>query len=521
MKLKSYLWSLLLLVACSAAVVGCSDDDDVVTPPTPEVPNPELTVNPLTVDATAEGGEFTLNVEVKNSTAAVVEALTENEWIKDVKVEAAGKQEGILNSVVTFTVEANAGEQAREGEVKVSYKDAKEVKVAVKQAAAAAPEVPGVDFTMRGVPGNAKGEEPDLYVTFFLKAPKVETFRYLALPADEMKENRDAGFSYAEILYSFGNDLAEHELPLLENMKVGEGLTFELMGEPNLSISFIGQVVDAEGNRRTICHDYTFGSGKESVENSNEVDTVEADKAGDTAVPTVTIDGWVGTENHEHGRTHLTFTFKSDVARKIRYALLNTLSLEEYLTQVDLDRIMADFGLKLAPKMIKEVVNTTGITIPCEELAPGTSYTFLVLAENGKGRVIEKMELMTEAGGENMGPKVEVDSWQGNAEGKNQDINVTFHMQCSEAVSMKYRAGNTTDVENVLTAFTIEQLCDMMGTVLDEERLVLLRSGEGLNLVFGNADFPIKADQTLIYSVRNEAGDLTTGRADQAFVKPE
>ncbi len=508
MKVKAYLWSLLVLMAGSIAFVGCSDDDEVVNP-TPNAP--KLTVNPVTVEATAEGGEFTLNFKVENPTGAKVEAVAEAEWIGNVAVKDA-------EGVISFSVAANETETGREAALKVSYKGAEEVKVAVKQAAATAPEVQGADFTMRGVAGDVKGEDPDVYVTFFLKAPKVETFRYLALPAEEVKENLTAGFSLADIMYSLGNDLAEHELPLVEEMKKGVEAPFTLMGEPNLAISFIGQVVEADGTRRTICHDYTFGGAKESKENGNEADTVEADKEGDTVAPTATIDGWVGNENHEHGRTHLTFNFKSDVAKKVRYALLSTLDLEDYLTKVDIDRIMVDFGLKIAPKMIKEEINTeAGITIPCVELAPGTSYTFLVLAENGMGKVIEKMELMTEAGGENMGPKVEVESWQGDAEGANKNIKVTFHLQSSTAVSMKYRAGNTTDVEQVLNQFSIEQLCDMMGTVLDEERLVLLRSGQGLDLVFGTADFPIKANQTLIYAVRNEAGDLTTGRADQAF----
>ncbi len=507
MKVKAYLWSFLLLMAGSIAFVGCSDDDEVN--PAPNAP--KLTVNPVMVDATAEGGEFTLNFKVENPTGAKVEAATEAEWIENVTVKDA-------EGVISFSVAANETENGREATLKVNYKGAEEVKVAVKQAAAAAPEVQGPEFTVRGVAGDIDGAEPEVYVTFFMKAPKVETFRYLALPAEEVKENLAAGFSLTQIMYSLGNDLAEHEMPLLEKLKTGEEAAFTLMGEPNLAISFIAQVVEADGARRTICHDYTFGGEKESKESGNEVDTVEADKEGDTVAPTVTIDGWVGNENHENGRTHLTFTFKSDVAKKVRYALLSSLDLEDYLTKVDIDRIMADFGLKIAPKMIKEEINTeAGITIPCVELAPGTSYTFLAMAENGAGKVIERKELMTEAGGENMGPKVEVESWQGDAEGANQNMKVTFHLQSSTVVSMKYRAGNTTDVNNVLNQFSIEQLCDMMGTVLDEERLGMLRSGEGLYLVFGTPDFPIKADQTLIYSVRNEAGDLTTGRADQPF----
>ena len=119
---KFYLFALLMSF-CSFGLVGCDDDDEVVAP-LPEVEAPIIKLDPARIDATAEGGEFSLNVTVENPIEGA-ELKVENtaEWIEVVAAEGKISVKVAENTAV-----------AREAELKVAYPEAETVSVAVKQA---------------------------------------------------------------------------------------------------------------------------------------------------------------------------------------------------------------------------------------------------------------------------------------------------------------------------------------------------------------------------------------------------
>ncbi len=149
MKLKSYLWSLLTVVALSFATTSCSDDDDPAPAPAPKGA-PVITLNPASQEVAAEGGDFTFAFTVKNATDAKATAKADAAWVKNVTVK---------DTQVAFTVEANEGE-ARKAVITVSYKGAKDAEFALSQAGKGGepqPEGPAAD-------GKVKELTPEQFV---------------------------------------------------------------------------------------------------------------------------------------------------------------------------------------------------------------------------------------------------------------------------------------------------------------------------------------------------------------------
>ncbi len=168
MKLKSFFWSFLTVLALSTAAVGCDDDDTIVTPkpepkPEPGVDAPVLVLSSSALDVAAEGGEQVLTFKIENP-------------VKDQKAEAKSNAQWFQLTVETndadgrivLSVDKNEGE-AREAEVTVTYLDAAEVKFTVRQAAAVAPEAPVLTLSTATVEVAAAGGEQS--VTFTIKNP--------------------------------------------------------------------------------------------------------------------------------------------------------------------------------------------------------------------------------------------------------------------------------------------------------------------------------------------------------------
>ena len=133
MKLRNLFY---LLLAMPLLAVGCTKTDEVKPEPQPEPqPNqPKLTlVSDAVMDFAAEGGEGVIEYTLENAVEGTTLAATcEAQWVADVTV----------GETVTFTVEANEVEEARETSVVVAYGELSFV-VTVKQAAyKAAPVTP-------------------------------------------------------------------------------------------------------------------------------------------------------------------------------------------------------------------------------------------------------------------------------------------------------------------------------------------------------------------------------------------
>ncbi len=188
MKLKSYLWSLLTVVALSFATTSCSDDDDPA--PAPEGA-PVITLNPASQEVAAKGGDFTFAFTVKNATDAKATAKADAAWVKNVTVKE--KQ-------VAFTVEANEGE-ARKAVITVSYKGAKDAEFALSQAGKGGepqPEGPAAD-------GKVKELTPEQFVKWIYDVKN-----------DAKKENFLGNLP--AVIDFYGPGCGEHLVPIFDHM---------------------------------------------------------------------------------------------------------------------------------------------------------------------------------------------------------------------------------------------------------------------------------------------------------------
>ena len=372
------------------------------------------------------------------------------------------------------------------------------------------PEAPAdaPQFELRAAKGDSKGEAAESFYTIFFKAQTCVAFYDIALPAAEVDEMIQKGFTLPQIIYCLGNkELDDFCTPLREGKEVAieyGGLT---AGE---KYSFLAQVVDANGARVTRRLDFVVNG--ESNLNGVAYDRVGDNIDGATSVPTVEIEGWLGDEQKANPAHNMTFVVKSANALKVRYALFTKADYDDFLSKVPQEQLMTDLGSKLSPVLVKDQMNTSeGWGISYSELPGGTTFVFVIWASNGAGDTFETMSMMTEASGE--GPAVEIEGWPGDIVGEYQDSKATIHVICREAASMKYSCGPKKDIDGLLNSgtWTIEMLLDTpgLGNVLSEERMQNLRSPEGEYFVYG-----AKVDQTFLYSIRNEGGDVTLGRYD-------
>ncbi len=137
MKLKTFFWSFLTVLALSTAAVGCDDDDPEPTTNPGGDKAPVLALSSSALDVAAEGGEQALTFKIENAVEnQKVSAASEAKWFT-LTVETNGAEGRIV-----LQVEKNEGE-AREAEVTVTYEGAKDAKFTVRQAAAEAPAPSG------------------------------------------------------------------------------------------------------------------------------------------------------------------------------------------------------------------------------------------------------------------------------------------------------------------------------------------------------------------------------------------
>ena len=127
-----------LLAICALSFVACKPDTDT---PEPAAKTPVVTLDKQSVEAPAEGGEFTVNYTIENAVEGVALSVVEDvEWISD-----ATANEG----VISFVVAANELEEARNATLNVEYNGAETRTIEVAQAAmAVAPKPELATFTL-------------------------------------------------------------------------------------------------------------------------------------------------------------------------------------------------------------------------------------------------------------------------------------------------------------------------------------------------------------------------------------
>ena len=101
------------------------------TPVSPDAP--VLSIEKSTVEASVEGGSYSVAYSVENAVEGVEPvATTDAQWIKELKAEAG---------TISFVVVANEEFEPREAKVTVAYEGAKSVEFSVKQVARTRPEL--------------------------------------------------------------------------------------------------------------------------------------------------------------------------------------------------------------------------------------------------------------------------------------------------------------------------------------------------------------------------------------------
>ena len=101
------------------------------TPVSPDAP--VLSIEKSSVEASVEGGSYSVAYSVENAVEGVEPvATTEAEWVTELKAEAGA---------ISFVVEANEEFEPREAKVTVAYEGAKSVEFSVKQVALTRPEL--------------------------------------------------------------------------------------------------------------------------------------------------------------------------------------------------------------------------------------------------------------------------------------------------------------------------------------------------------------------------------------------
>ena len=127
-----------LLAICALSFVACKPDTET---PEPAAKTPVVTLDKQSVEAPAEGGEFTVNYTIENAVEGVALSVVEDvEWISDVTAN---------EGVISFVVAANEFEEARNTTLNVEYQGAEARVIEVAQAAkAAAPKPELATFTL-------------------------------------------------------------------------------------------------------------------------------------------------------------------------------------------------------------------------------------------------------------------------------------------------------------------------------------------------------------------------------------
>lgn len=156
-----------LLAICALTLVGCNDTPE----PEPIVKAPVVTLDKESVEASAEGGKFTVNYTIENPVEGVTLEVTEGvEWISDVAV---------ADDAISFVVAANDLEEAREATLYIEYAGAEARTIAVAQAAKdKEPEMPTIALEVSDITWNnaAISVTPSADVEYILGVMTKEAF---------------------------------------------------------------------------------------------------------------------------------------------------------------------------------------------------------------------------------------------------------------------------------------------------------------------------------------------------------
>ena len=404
MKLKFYLWSLLTMFAVSMAAVGCSDsDDDVVTPTEPDRLTFELSVNNVTANSAdlkvvpSNNDRYyaaclpTEDIQGLGEDAVVAQIMS---GVKDADL-MSGTQEikaSNLKALTSYSLVAFGYENG-----KATTKIKKE-KFMTKQAEDTDPEQGEGPEVKVSAAYDAENDEC-VFTTQCLSQDAVSA-RWLAMPAGIMDEEIASGRGDLDSFFAKdGKDFEESMIGLMND----EGAVVRMGSEAGVKkgekMAFVARVKNEQGMTEQRA-DVVYGE-----ENVNP--DPQPDQPTDGA-PEVTL---FGKFNDKTATIDFTMTCVSKNAEKCGYFATPAEALERELkngkTIEEFVQMWGGFN-PMDPSDLASI-NSEGLTIAMgvtEGIKAGMVGTFLLQAENAKGKTLKRADAQLENTIPNAGPDV-------------------------------------------------------------------------------------------------------------------
>ena len=393
MKLKSYLWSLVTLIACSVIATSCSDDDDdIVTPePQPEVEAPMLKLATTAGEIAAEGGAHSFTFAVENPTDAKAEATTDAAWIEQLAVK---ESRVAFDGTVTFTATANDSEEAREAQIIVKYTGAKDVTYTItQQGKAVEPEPqPEPDFTKEdGKINNLTAAAFRHFVWDYEANPNAFTFK------GDKPAIVDVGAEWCgpcQALHPILEALAEEYAGQIDFYYIDTDQEPELTeilavtGFP--TVFFIpteGEIARTEG-----------GMSEATVRELIDSNLLHREDTYDPTIkgPELANEYWAGDidKRYTHMRVTAFIKCSSKDATLVKVGVYKKENLEELLKEYSVYTLVNRYG-QVMEKEVLDQINGEGTPVVAQTL-PEETHVFLIMAKNAAGGVtIEQHEVTT------------------------------------------------------------------------------------------------------------------------------
>ena len=250
---------------------------------------------------------------------------------------------------------------------------------------------------------------------------------------------------------------------------------------------------------------------------SPTIDTPSSEEA-----PILEISGHPGLPDRSQPETAVTFLVKSDTATELTLLYDKAANIEEALNMGYLEHdLFETHGDKFNdPKQMKEL-NTNGVTVPIQDLDPGTEYMLLGRTTNKHGFKINRHVVKTlgEAPVEITQPAASIEGFAGNEAGENRDTEIYFKIHCTTkdateayAIIAVKEAVDTPLYEG----YSLEQIVDANeSTPFTTDQITQINSDAGCTFAY-NQSFGIQPESsyTFILDVRNATNGRMVIKAD-------
>ena len=515
MKTKTFLWSLLFLLAGGFLFAACGSDsdddgDDDVTPPAPVK---ELTFELHVGNIMAHGAELKVvpSDKEKQYIADVAPAtMFENKSDEDIisMIIGAAVNEKLIKGDVLFKAEGMNLEPETEYVLFALgiENDKASSRLARRNFTTAEDPVPVPELNVSGVVGDSEGNNRHSHLMFNAKSDIAEKLIYLfADNAKEGEQIKDEAY-LEKLINEQGQTATEDEIKTLNS---AEGISFSF---DNL---------EAE-------HEYTFiarvsnKSGAVTKQITLKTDAAPAPPKG----PEITLAGQAGDKDGNRKDSYLMFRLSS-TTKDVYYAELIVSAKSEVDKVLELGLTLEELavsnkgnGLILSDEDVNTVNSSTYVAAldNTDGVKPDTEYTCIALVENFMGVMsIARVDVKTaETKEDNTPPSVNIEGFAGDVNGNNKNLMVTYKASCTSKNASYAEAfiAEATFVDEILQGTTLEELMTYnagMGKIMDQSKIDILNQ-DVLTLTWDN--LLGNTLYSLLFCVKTKGGGITVKRCD-------